>query len=406
MAELDLADTAPAPEPNALGQIWLLVRRRGVPVGSIVALQPGPLRAADLRPLARDRFDVPTPEHADPTPEHADPIPVARSAGPGLVSVVICTLGQEGRLRRAVASVLAQCDVTLELLVVDNDPTSGRVSRLLGHLVDPRLRIVSEPRRGLSWARNAGLAACRGSVVAFTDDDAYAEPGWLAHLTRPLVEAGRVVCATGLVLPAEIATRAQVWFEEFGAFDKGFEPVVWSAGQHPELSCLGRPGSPGPLFPYAAGVFGSGNNMAFDVGWLRSVGGFDVALGAGTPTRGGEDLDAFLRVMLGDRALVYEPRALIRHYARSGTAQLHQQLYGYGSGMSAVIAKYLLTRPRHAARIVARVPAGLRLLLDPRSTKNSDRSPGYPQSLARVELRGYLAGPFLYVRSRWRARRV
>jgi GT2 family glycosyltransferase len=243
-------------------------------------------------------------------------------------------------------------------------------------------------------------------VVAFTDDDAYADPDWIRHLLAPFDQHPDVVCVTGLVLPAELETAAQRWFEEFGAFDKGFDRVVWrTQGADPELDALGCVGGGGVLFPYSAGVYGSGNNMAFRVDWLQQHGAFDVALGAGTVTRGGEDIDAFLRVMLSGKAIVYEPRALVRHHARGDMDGLRTQMYGYGSGMCAVIVKHFVSSPRGAARILARVPAGLKKLLDPGSDKNKSKTSVFPAELARAELQGYAAGPALYLLSRLRSAR-
>jgi hypothetical protein len=145
--------------------------------------------------------------------------------------------------------------------------------------------------------------------------------------------------------------------------------------------------------------------MAFRVDWLQQHGAFDVALGAGTVARGGEDIDAFLRVILSGQAIIYEPRALVRHHARGDMDGLRTQMYGYGSGMSAVIVKHFLSSPQGAARILARVPAGLRKLLDPGSDKNESKTSAFPPELARAELKGYAAGPALYVRSRLRSRR-
>ena len=323
-----------------------------------------------------------------------------------LISVVICTLGQDDRLRPAVMSVLQQTHWNLDVIVVDNSPESGRVVALLADVVDERLRIVPERRRGLSVARNSGLAACRSSIVAYTDDDALADPDWIRALVAPFDEHPGVTCVTGLVRPAELATPAQVWFEEFGGFGKGLERVVWTAGTaDPRIDALGARGDGGILFPYSAGVFGSGNNMAFRTEWLRRNAMFDVALGAGTLTRGGEDLDSFLSVILSGGVVIYEPRAVVGHYGRGDMESLHKQMYGYGSGMCAVIAKHLVASPRSAVRIMARVPAGLRKLLDPGSEKNQDRTEEFPRELRRAELNGYLAGPALYVRSRRDARR-
>ena len=77
--------------------------------------------------------------------------------------------------------------------------------------------------------------------------------------------------------------------------------------------------------------------MAFRTDWLRTNGGFDPATGAGTPARGGDDLDAFLRVVLDGRTLVYEPAAIVRHYHRRDYASLRRQAYGYGVGLGAYL---------------------------------------------------------------------
>ena len=140
--------------------------------------------------------------------------------------------------------------------------------------------------------------------------------------------------------------------------------------------------------------------MAFRAGPLREQGGFDVALGAGSRVRGGEDLDSFLAVILSGGVIVYEPRALIRHHARSAMAELRRQMYGYGTGMSAVIAKHFVAHPASAAQIARRLQAGISKLLAPGSAKNDRRRRDYPGSLTRLELAGYLTGPLLYLLSR------
>jgi GT2 family glycosyltransferase len=147
-------------------------------------------------------------------------------------------------------------------------------------------------------------------------------------------------------------------------------------------------------------VFGSGNNMAFDVAALRAAGGFDPALGAGTRTRGGEDLDAFLNILLAGGTLVYEPAAIVHHTHRADFDSLSEQLYGYGTGMSAMVVKHVLSDPRTALQVLRRLPAGLRHLLDPSSVKNAGKGADFPEELTRVELKGYVRGPLLYLRTK------
>lgn len=418
VTELELSQSV-LPRPNTLGQQWVLVRLHGVPLGTMALFDEEVHAAVGLPQLAAERFLVELVEHLrrdglsvdDPLSSASSSSQLAcaySSTGSHLfASVIICTLGEDPRLARTVMSVLAQTHRKLELIVVDNNPQSKRVLPALADIKDSRLRIVSEGRRGLSVARNTGLATAAGDIVAYTDDDAYADSDWLANLLSPFDEHSEVVCVTGLVLPAELASPAQLLFEEFGAFGKGFSRLVWSLGDSDSNHAkLGARGDGGVLFPYSAGVFGSGNNMAFRVGWLRTHGGFDVALGAGTPSRGGEDLDIFLRVMLSRFALVYEPRAIVRHFARSEFEDLSKQMYGYGSGMAAVIVKHLLDDPSAAIGILRRVPAGLKKLLDPVSSKNASKTAAFPPELTRAELRGYLAGPALYLQSRLRARHL
>ena len=72
-----------------------------------------------------------------------------------------------------------------------------------------------------------------------------------------------------------------------------------------------------PLYPYTAGVFGSGANMAFRADALRAMGGFDTSLGAGSAALGGDDLAAFFDVIEAGHTLVYEPTAFVRHRHRA-----------------------------------------------------------------------------------------
>ena len=337
-----------------------------------------------------------------------------RSSGPELtdpaptVTAIVCSVGREPRLRDAVLAVLGQSYPRLTVVVVDNAPGCGDVPGLLRGIDDPRLSVVTEARRGLSFARNTGLLAACGDIVAFTDDDAVPHRDWISALVDVYLVAGaEVSCVTGRVLAASLNTRWERLFEQFGGFDKGIRPLVWSrTTPHAALAALGEDGPQGVLYPYGGGEFGSGNNMSFRRTRLIELGGFDTALGAGTPARGGEDLDVFRTVLLSGDAIVYHPDSVVAHHHRTTSSALRSQLFGYGTGMAAVITKVAVADTGVARTLLGRAPAAMRELLSSRSAKNAAKLADYPARLTAVELLGYLAGPWLLLRSRRRVRRL
>jgi hypothetical protein len=151
---------------------------------------------------------------------------------------------------------------------------------------------------------------------------------------------------------------------------------------------------------YLTGEFGFGANMAFRTAVLQASGGFDEALGGGTPTRGGEDLAMFVELLMAGHQLAYEPTAIIEHQHRATMADLDRQIYGYGLGFTAMLTAVTLRDPWHLLGLAAIVPAWLRSPHEETSAKRVNRSDDYPPDLARAELRGMTAGPLTYLRAR------
>lgn len=320
-----------------------------------------------------------------------------------LVTVVVPTVGRPS-LRTTVRAILDQDHPRTELLVVNNRPGASDVHALLADVADPRLRIVDEATSGVSAARNRGTACARGKVIAFTDDDALPDSGWVSSILESFRAdaTGRLGAVTGRVLATEAPTQLQSWFEEAGVFDKGADPTVWARDHDPALDVLGDFGRHNVFFPYTAGECGSGNNMAFRPAALASIKGFDLRLGTGTPARGGEDLDAFRSLLLDGWSIFYNPKAVVRHYHRDNIPELREQSYGYGTGMAASLTKLALSRSGPA--IMVRFPLGVYRLLAPNSVKNKDVPSEWPLQLRVIEVWGYLAGPVLFLRSHLRHR--
>lgn len=122
------------------------------------------------------------------------------------VSVVISTYNRGPLLAPAVRALLdeqAPGGATYEVIVVDNNSTDGTAEVLSGLEAGSggRLRCLFEPRQGVSHGRNAGIAAARAPIIAFTDDDIRVAPDWVATLTRLFGQHPDVECVGGPVLP-------------------------------------------------------------------------------------------------------------------------------------------------------------------------------------------------------------
>jgi GT2 family glycosyltransferase len=313
------------------------------------------------------------------------------------VSVVVATRNRPAELADCLGSLLAQTRPPELVVVVDDAPGGDLTPAVVGRLArSAPVRYVEGARRGLADAHNRGLREVATPLVAFTDDDVVAHEEWLERLIGAFASTPEVGCVTGMIVPYELETAAQVLLEAYAGYSKGPVRRMFDLGPN-------RPAD--PLFPFAAGKLGSGANMAFTRMVLDELGGFDPALGAGTRAMGGDDLSAFFEVIQRGHCLVYEPTAIVRHRHARDHRALKRQVYGYGVGLTAYLTKCVLDRPRLLPVAARRAPAAARHVLRRGSAKNSRLPAGYPPELARLERLGMLAGPFAYVASRRRAGR-
>ena len=210
------------------------------------------------------------------------------------VSVVICayTEARWDELVAGVRSVQMQEPTTPEVIVVidHNEALLDRVRREISGIKVT----VNTGRKGLSGARNAGVAVATGDVVAFLDDDARAEPGWLSHLVETY-RNGDVLGAGGSVAPSWDEERPR-WFPP--EFD-------WVVG----CSYHGMPETRAPVRNFI------GTNMSFRRDALVASGGFDAQLGrVGADASGCEETELCIRMAGPDGGrLIYEPSARVTH---------------------------------------------------------------------------------------------
>jgi GT2 family glycosyltransferase len=310
------------------------------------------------------------------------------------VSIVVATFDRPDDLRRCLSGLVGQTtERRMEIIVVDNHPASRLTPPVVAEFLE--VRLVSEQRQGLSYARNAGIAASSGAIVVAVDDDVVTPADWLDKLLVPFALAD-VMVVTGNVFPAKLETRAEQLFERYGGLGRGFERIEagprWFASWHP-----------GAVPTWHLGATA---NAAFRATIFShpEIGMLDPALGAGAPTGCSEDTDLFYRVLAAGFTIVYEPSAFVWHHHRREMRALQRQLYAYSKGH---VAYHLTTwfRDRDARALIHlgyTIPKNhLKAIL-----RWARRSRDYPLTLILTEIGGNLAGPWALWRARRRARRL
>jgi glycosyltransferase involved in cell wall biosynthesis len=305
------------------------------------------------------------------------------------ISVVICTRERGEALAGCLKSVVAQASAAGEIVVIDNSKHGGAepICRRF-----PEIRHVHEPRPGLSVARNAGIHASRGEIIAFTDDDVELHPNWTAEIARAFSNED-IEALAGLVLPARLDTRAQRIFQlEMGGFGTTFVPLRFDRRFFEETR------------PHGAHVWkiGAGANMAFRRTLFERIGLFDERLGAGA-SGCSEDSELWYRLLAEGGTCLYEPRAVVFHHHRRELPELRRQMRSYMKGhVAALVAQYDAFGDRgNLTRIFGQLPVYfLKTFLKGLVEKQCGR----PETLV-SEVAGWAAGLQFLCRPGWRRQR-
>lgn len=302
-------------------------------------------------------------------------IRLSLSPRPPSVSVVICTRDRPEELRRCLASLPAQTLRPLEVIVVDN-ASNGEATRAAA--LDAGVVYVREDRPGLDYARNTGATTARGEIVAYTDDDVLLHPNWLQNLVAAF-DAPEIGAVTGLVLPAELATPAQLHFETYWSFARGYEPRDYT----PEAFKAER-----RAFP--AWEIGAGASMAFRRQVFATAGLFDERLDVGRAGCSG-DSEFWHRLLANGYVCRYEPSSVAFHYHRASDDGLARQLFSYMRGHSAA----LLVQFERTGRLgdLRRAFLSLPVRYGRRALRRSQPRDRFLD----LEIRGYLSGLGFYL---------
>jgi GT2 family glycosyltransferase len=215
------------------------------------------------------------------------------------VSIVVPMWNAAATLDRCLDGILAQdASDSFEVIVVDNNSTDGSASLARRR---PEIQLLSEPRQGAYAARNRGIAAAAGSLIAFTDPDCVPDPDWIRRLSAAMIDPEAMV-VTGRDRPAGDSRSIRL----LGEYDHVKEALVM-AGADPSI------------------YYAHTNNLITRREVFDRVGLFDER------ARGG-DVVFVQRVLAlhGTAAVRYEPTAHVDHLEVSSARMWYRKAFLYG----------------------------------------------------------------------------
>lgn len=217
-------------------------------------------------------------------------------------SIIVCTYNRAAQLVRtfnALNALEVPAGIEAQLVVVNNNSSDDTASVCRRFGASSRLDFVccEEPKPGLSNARNCGIAAARGDIVIFTDDDITMPSDWLKEYADTFARTG-ADCVFGRIVPDWGLQGPPPWYDDtfsmiFGKLDYGEQELTVTTRRHE--------------------FFGANFAIAKDV--VVDYGGFDPALGR-TPDKLyiSEERKLFLHLLADKRKMVYSPTILVRHH--------------------------------------------------------------------------------------------
>jgi GT2 family glycosyltransferase len=215
------------------------------------------------------------------------------------VSVVVCAYNASDTIDECLASLGRLTYPDYEVIVVNDGSkdATGEIARR-----HPHARVIDTLNNGLSTARNVGLSAATGEIVAYTDADVRVDPDWLTFLVQPFLTSDVMGAGGPNVVPDDDPWVAQ---------------------------CVARaPGGPTHvLIDDRVAEHVPGCNMAFRREALLAIGGFNPIY-----LRAGDDVDVCWRLQARGWTLGFAPTALVWHRHRASIRAYWRQQVGYGEG--------------------------------------------------------------------------
>ncbi len=223
------------------------------------------------------------------------------------VSVVVCAYNAERTMDQCLASLAALNYPDYEVIVVNDGSTDRTLEIAQRHGF---CRIISQPNRGLSLARNVGAEAATGDIVAYTDSDCVADSDWLTYLVAKMVASDLAACGGPNFPPPE-------------------DSLV------PAAVAVAPGGPTHVLLSDDVAEHIAGCNMAFRRDALLHLGGFDPIFRAA-----GDDVDICWRFQDAGHVIGFSPAAVVWHFRRNTVRAYCNQQRGYGKAEALVYSKH------------------------------------------------------------------
>jgi cellulose synthase/poly-beta-1,6-N-acetylglucosamine synthase-like glycosyltransferase len=268
------------------------------------------------------------------------------------VSIILCTNGLRPMLARCLEHLSAQAQnyPDYEIIVVFNGPEDPAFTQAVSQFP---VKLLHEPRRGVSNARNHAVPQAKGDILVFVDDDVVTDSNWLEEIVKCFADPN-VACVTGRVIPAGMISLATERAVRYYASERALSPWSLDASnpnwyQH----ILGEP-------------VGFGCNMAFRKTFLEDYSLFPPDLGAGSLIGGGDEFYMYVQVIKHGFRIRHAPAAAVTHFfeddiekQRVRNAQLYAGSVAFALKMfleertlRLAIAKWLFSALKRRARRV------------------------------------------------------
>ncbi len=247
------------------------------------------------------------------------------------VSVVVCAYNADRTINTCLAALEKVRYPNYEVIVVNDGSTDHTLPICKKY---PYIRLICQENKGLSVARNVGMEASTGEIIAYTDADCDVDPDWITYLVHTFHHTGRVAVGGPNLPPPENALI-------------------------PACVAVSPGGPTHVLIDDLEAEHIAGCNMAFHADVLRSLGGFDAQYRAA-----GDDVDICWRLQDAGYSIGFSPSAQVWHFRRNTVKDYFKQQRGYGKAEAMVYFKHpdrfnLLGQARWLGRIYGDMAASM-----------------------------------------------